>query len=107
IMSPMHAWKTPQDLEALKHVVACHILQWKDSLCDQQQEFIPYILNGDNLLVCTATGNRKSAYFTAPILAHIDIHDDPNLYAGFKAKKRPVGVMIMPTIGLASNIACE
>ncbi len=31
-MSPMHACKTPQGLEALKYVVACRIPQWKDSL---------------------------------------------------------------------------
>ncbi|PBK88553.1 hypothetical protein ARMGADRAFT_1115907 [Armillaria gallica] len=57
--------------------------------------------------VVASTGDRKSAYFTAPILAHIDVHDDPDLYAGFKAKKKPVGVVIMPAIGLASNIVSE
>ncbi len=41
--------------------------------------FIPHILDGDNLLVCTATGDEKSAYFTAPILAYIDIRDDPDM----------------------------
>ncbi len=106
-MSLTHAWKTPQGSEALKRAVARRIPQWKDGLRDHQQEFIPYILDGDNLLVCTATGDGKSAYFTAPILAHIDVRDDPDSYAGFKAKKKPVGVVITPTIGLASNIVRE
>ncbi|KAK0197660.1 P-loop containing nucleoside triphosphate hydrolase protein [Armillaria mellea] len=106
-MSPTHAWKTPQGPEALKRAVARRIPQWNGGLRDHQQEFIPYILDGDNLLVCTATGDGKSAYFTASILAHLDVRDDLDLYVGFKAKKKPVGVVITPTIGLASNIVSE
>ncbi len=79
-MSPTHACKTPQGLEALKRVVARRIPQLKDSLRDHQQEYIPHIrLDGENLLVCTATGDGKSAYFTAPILAYIDVRDDPDM----------------------------
>ncbi len=41
--------------------------------------FIPHILDGDSLLVCTATCDGKSAYLTAPILAYIDVRDDPDM----------------------------
>ena len=84
-MSPMHAYKTPQGLEALKCLVARRIPQWKDSLrlsvitSKSSLDFIPHILDDDNLLVCTATGDGKSAYFTAPILAYIDVRDDPDM----------------------------
>ncbi len=100
----MTSWKTQQGSDSLKRVVSRRISHWQDGLRDHQQEFIPYILDGNNLLVCTATGDGKSAYFTVPILAHLEVRDHPELYPGFEAKRKPIGVVITPTIGLASNI---
>ncbi len=62
-------------------------LQWKEGLHDFQQEYIPYILNGDNLLLCAATGDRKSSFFTVLILVHLEVRNNPGLYKGFEAKK--------------------
>ncbi len=36
-----------------------------------------------------ATGDRKSSFFTVPILVHFEVRNNPDLYKGFKAKKLP------------------
>ncbi len=100
-------WTDPEGSDAVKLIVSRRIPQWKEGLRDFQQEYIPYILNGDNLLICTAMGDGKSCFFTVPILVHLEVRDNPDLYKGFEAKKLPVGIIVTPTIGLAGNIVRE
>ncbi|KAK0211207.1 hypothetical protein DFS33DRAFT_1484162 [Desarmillaria ectypa] len=68
------------------------------------EEFTPYVPDGNNLLVCTATGDGKSSYFTIPILVHLVPRDYPELYAGFDTKTKLDGIVITLIIELASNI---
>ncbi len=103
-MPQKFSWTDTEGSDAVKLAVSRRIPQWKEGLCDFQQEYIPYILNGDNLLLCTATGDGKSSFFTVPILVHLEVRDNPDLYKGFEAKKLPVGIIVTPTIGLAGNI---
>ena len=53
-----------------------------------------------------ATGDGKSAAFQVPILVHDEIAQHPELCPGFKARKKAVGIVVMPTKGLGMNIVC-
>ncbi|THU94262.1 hypothetical protein K435DRAFT_602118, partial [Dendrothele bispora CBS 962.96] len=57
----------------------------------------------------TATGDGKSALFAVPILVHTEISRNPDLYPTFSVniRKKPVGIVITPTKGLANNIVHE
>ncbi|KAE9395063.1 hypothetical protein BT96DRAFT_795464, partial [Gymnopus androsaceus JB14] len=54
-----------------------------------------------------ATGDGKSAAFQVPILVHDKISRHPELYPGILARKNTVGVIAIPTKGLATNIVKE
>ncbi|THU98200.1 hypothetical protein K435DRAFT_605301, partial [Dendrothele bispora CBS 962.96] len=92
-----------QGQEALKLIVKKLIPQWSDGLRDFQAEYIPLILD---LFTITATGNGKSALFAVPILVHTEISRNPDLYPSFSVniRKKPAGIVITPTKGLANNI---
>ncbi|KAK0191935.1 hypothetical protein F5146DRAFT_888194, partial [Armillaria mellea] len=61
-------WKVPEGLQTIKIVVAKRIKAWKDGLCPFQEQPIVHILNGEDVLLCTATGDGQSALFAIPIL---------------------------------------
>ena len=53
---------------------------------------------------CTATGAGKAAAFAIPGLVLNEYNAHPDAYpAGFPTQKRPIGVVITPTKGLANN----
>jgi len=77
---------------------------WRDGLHPVQLELVSSILDGQDILCCTATGDGKSAAFaiTGLILTKYNAH--PDAYpAGLPTRKRPIGVVITPTKGLANN----
>ncbi|PBK83327.1 hypothetical protein ARMGADRAFT_945114, partial [Armillaria gallica] len=90
--------------DAVKLIVSQHITQWNKGLHDFQQEYIPYIFNNDNLLICMAMGDEKSSFVTVSILIYLRVHSNLNSYKGFEAKKLLVRIIMTPTIGLAENI---
>ena len=58
----------------------------------------------ENILCCTATGAGKAAAFAIPGLVLNEYNAHPDAYpAGFPTQKRPIGVVITPTKGLANN----
>ncbi|KAF8174177.1 P-loop containing nucleoside triphosphate hydrolase protein [Mycena galopus ATCC 62051] len=90
---------------ALKLIVASEIPEWKNGLRDRQVEPISRILDGQDVILCTATGDGKSALFIVPILCHIAVSKSPEIFPKFRRiRKKPVGVVITPTKGLARNI---
>ncbi|PBK59864.1 hypothetical protein ARMSODRAFT_849922, partial [Armillaria solidipes] len=97
-------WKDPEGLQTIKIVVAKRIKAWKDDLRPFQEQPIVYILNSEDDLLCTATGDGKSALFTIPILCHLEVSQYPEEYPSLPARKHPVGLVITPTKGLACNI---
>lgn len=63
-----------------------------------QQEAIPHILNGKDILGSAQTGTGKTAAFALPILEHI--HAMP----AQKGKKKPTALVLAPTRELALQI---
>lgn len=73
-----------------------------------QLELISAILDGQDVLCCTATGDGKSAAFSIPFLVLLEYDKLLEVYpAGLPMWTRPVGMVITPTKGLADNIVCS
>ncbi|KAF7325215.1 P-loop containing nucleoside triphosphate hydrolase protein [Mycena kentingensis (nom. inval.)] len=97
-------WTSPEGCSALRSIVRARLPQWRNGLTVQQEEPIQRILDGQDVLLFTATGAGKSALFMVPILAHLELSAHPERYPAFPRRQHPVGVIITPTKGLASNI---
>ncbi|KAJ8089134.1 hypothetical protein PM082_014382 [Marasmius tenuissimus] len=102
-------WQNPEGLDLLKKLVSTAIPSWTNGLRPFQQAAIPKILDGDNVLCCTATGGGKSALFIIPILVHLHARNG-TVFQGRTVKNirdKPVGVVVTPTKGLAGNLVTE
>ncbi|KAJ6472672.1 hypothetical protein C8R47DRAFT_1145829 [Mycena vitilis] len=70
----------------------------------QEEDMNSAMLDGVDVLCCTATGDGKSAAFSVPILVLNEYNANPALYpAGLPTRKQPVGLVITPTKGLAGS----
>ncbi|KAJ7444316.1 hypothetical protein FB451DRAFT_1000544, partial [Mycena latifolia] len=98
-------WKDLGGRNALKTIVKKVIPEWKDGLRPVQEDVVTLILNGEDVLSCTATGDRKSAAFSVPILALNEYNNNRHLYPpNLRTHVDPVGIVVTPTKGLANNI---
>ncbi|KAL0061594.1 hypothetical protein AAF712_011563 [Marasmius tenuissimus] len=97
-------WTDEEGKSAISLVVSRCIPQWPHGLREYQEKYIPAIMNGDNLLVITATGDGKSAFFCVPIVVHNEISRHPDLYPALPRKEHAMGVIVTPTKGLAASI---
>ena len=78
---------------------------WTNGLHEVQLDLVSAILDGNDVLCCTATGDGKSAAFSVPTLVLLEYNKHPEAYvAGLPTRRRPIGVVITPTKGLADNI---
>ncbi|KAF5319072.1 hypothetical protein D9758_018977 [Tetrapyrgos nigripes] len=100
-------WTSQQGLEAIKHVVSECIPSWRNGLRDWQLESISTILSRRNLFAIAATGDGKSALYTVPILAHLEIAKNPDTYPTFRFVSNPIVLVITPTKVLATSIIRE
>ena len=83
------------------------IPRWTSGLCVVQLDLISAILDGEDILCCTATGDGKLAAFSVPTLVLLEYNKYPEMYpAGLPTWTRPVGVIITPMKGLADNTVC-
>ncbi|KAF9015921.1 hypothetical protein BDZ89DRAFT_1141828 [Hymenopellis radicata] len=98
------AWNTPEGKAAVYDIVVKRIPAWTNGLHERQEGPILLILDRKEVLLCTATGDGKSALFTVPILCHQEVSRHPELYPNFAVRKLPVGLVVTPTKGLAKNI---
>jgi superfamily II DNA/RNA helicase len=107
-MASSRVWQDPGDLSIINEIVRHRIPEWTDGLYPFQSTAIPLILNGQDLLCCTPTGDGKSALFIVPILVHEEICKDREKYGAWakNAKEWPVGIVVTPTNGLASKTVC-
>lgn len=106
-MAQILHWQDPVGLETINTTVKKLIPTWMNGLCAVQLELVSLILDGKDVLCCTATGDRKSAAFLIPILVLLEYNGHLELYAaGLPTCMRPIGVVITPTKGLADNIVC-
>ncbi|KAJ7223334.1 P-loop containing nucleoside triphosphate hydrolase protein, partial [Mycena pura] len=94
--------------QTMQTIVKKLIPTWTDGLRPVQEDLVAPILDGEDILCCTATGDGKSAAFSIPILILNEYNKNQQLYpAGLRTRLNPVGLVIMPTKGLASNIVLE
>ena len=100
-------WQDPPGLETINIIVKKLILWWMNRLHTVQLKLISAILDGQDILCCTATSNGKSAAFSIPCLMLLEYNQHPESYpTNLPIHLRPIGVMVTPTKGLASNIIC-
>ena len=68
-------------------------------------QLVSAVLNGKDVLCCTATGDGKSAAFSVPTLVLLEYNKHLEVYvAGLPTQNRPIRVVITPAKGLADNI---
>ncbi|THU99819.1 hypothetical protein K435DRAFT_855312 [Dendrothele bispora CBS 962.96] len=108
-MSDAIKFQSDEGREVLKSIVKKLIPQWPNGLHNFQLDSLPIILDNEDLFAITATGDGKSALFAVPILVHLEISKNPDQYPKFKIplRKKPVGIVVTPTKGLANNIVKE
>jgi superfamily II DNA/RNA helicase len=98
-------WKDPIGRTTLRTIVKKVIPLWKDGLRPVQGDLVAPIPDRDDILCLTATGDGKSAAFSVPILVLDEYNSNPHLYpAGLPTRTDPVGMIVTPTKGLATNI---
>jgi len=106
-MAPQVRWRDPIGRETINTIVKLLIPTWTNGLHLVQLELVSTILDGQDILCCTATGDGKSAAFSIPCVVLLEYTRHPEKYpAGLPTRKRPIGVVITPTKGLANNTVC-
>ena len=104
-MPQVPRWQDPAGLETINTIVKKLIPTWTNGLHAVQLDLVSAILDGKDVLCCTATGDGKSAAFSVPTLVLLEYNQHPEAYvAGLPTHKRPIGVVVTPTKGLADNI---
>ncbi|KAJ6505453.1 P-loop containing nucleoside triphosphate hydrolase protein [Mycena sanguinolenta] len=107
-MTTRISWRSDLGRDTLDKIVKKVVPAWKDGLRPVQADLVAAILDGDDVLCCTATGDGKSAAFSIPILVLSEYNANSTLYpAGLRTRVGPVGVVVTPTKGLANNIVLE
>jgi len=105
-MAPGHRWQDPIGLETINVIVKI-VPSWTNGLYLVQLELVSGILDGKDILFCTATGDGKSAAFAIPGLVLVEYNKNAGAYPpGFPTRKRPIDIVITPKKGLANNIVC-
>ena len=98
-------WQDPEGLKTLITIVKTVLPQWKDGLRPVQEELVAPILDGEDILCCTATGDGKTAALSVPILVLNEYNTNRHLYPPkLRTRSRPIGLVVTPTKGLANNI---
>jgi superfamily II DNA/RNA helicase len=104
-MTPQHCWQDPVGLETINEIVKKIVPTWTNGLHPVQLEVVSGILDGKDILCCTATGDGKSAAFAIPCLVLLEYNKNPQAYpTGLPTRTAPIGIVITPTKGLANNI---
>ncbi|KAF8884728.1 P-loop containing nucleoside triphosphate hydrolase protein [Gymnopilus junonius] len=107
-MAPQPRWRDPDGLATINVIVKKLIPTWTNGLHPVQLELISAILDGQDVLCCTATGDGKSAAFSIPTLVLLEYNRTPGTYIiGLPSRNKPIGIVITPTKGLADNIVLK
>ena len=100
-------WQDPLGLETINIIIKNIIPWWTNGLHTVQLKLISAILDGQDILCCTATRDGKSAAFSIPCLVLLEYNQHPESYpTNLPTCLRPIGVVVTLTKGLASNIVC-
>lgn len=98
-------WTSPLGLSTLKSLVP-EVVSWP-SLKDFQLDILAHVMNGENCLGITATGDGKTASYHLP-LQMIDRLMQKGCPEGLKLHHRParraIGVVVSPLLGLEVSL---
>ncbi|KAJ7106981.1 hypothetical protein C8R44DRAFT_637810, partial [Mycena epipterygia] len=94
----------PAGHAAIQRIVKAKIPGWENDLHKWQFIIVAWILDGEDVLCITATGDGKSALLTVPIIVLLEVAKNPGAYSQFFHQKKPVGIVILPTKGLSANM---
>ncbi|KAF8057176.1 P-loop containing nucleoside triphosphate hydrolase protein [Lyophyllum atratum] len=100
-------WQSSTGKDTIQRIVKDLIPAWTAGLRDWQLDLVSRILDGEDVLVSTATGDGKSAIFAVPLVVLQEIKDRPLYYSNLPRRTFPMGIVITPTKGLAANIVFE
>ncbi|KAJ6471023.1 P-loop containing nucleoside triphosphate hydrolase protein [Mycena sanguinolenta] len=100
-------WQTETGYATIRRIVSEKIPQWTGGLHEWQVTVVAWILDGEDVLCVTTTGDGKSALFAVPMIILLEVAANPAAYPGFMKYKKPVALVIAPTKGLAANIVFE
>ena len=104
--SPLAGPYRPGNYTDHRRFVKKIIPTWTDGLHPVQLELVSAILDGQDIFCCTATGDVKSAALAVPGLFLLEYNARPDGYpGGLPTRKRPIGLVITPSKGLANNMA--
>ncbi|KAK6975061.1 P-loop containing nucleoside triphosphate hydrolase protein [Favolaschia claudopus] len=107
-MPPNPLWKDESGRKTINDIVKKVLPAWTQGLRPFQLDLVAPILDGDDILCCTATGDGKSAAFSVPLLVLNEYNLNPHLYPkGFRTRAGPVGIVVTPTKGLARDIVLQ
>lgn len=102
-MSSTSRWQEESGLETIQTIVKSKTT-WIDGLRPYQLTLVARILDEEDILFISATGDGKSVAFWITILVLNEYNAHQEKYpAGLRTKKRPVGIVITPTKGLSNN----
>jgi superfamily II DNA/RNA helicase len=73
-------WQDPIGLVTINTIVKKLIPAWTDGLHPLQLELVSTILDGQDILCCTATGAGKSAAFAVSVLVLVEYNAYPDAY---------------------------
>jgi len=68
-------WQDPAGLETINIIVKKLIPKWTNRLHEVQLDLVSAILDGKDVLCCTATGDGKSAAFSVPTLVLLEYNN--------------------------------
>ena len=107
-MASGHRWQDLIGLETIKAIVKKVVPTWTSGLhAVHQLELVSGILDGRDILCCTATGDGKSAAFAILCIVLLEYNNNPEAYPrGLPTRAKPIGIVITPTKGLVNNIVC-
>ena len=87
-MTRVHRWQGALGRDTINKIVKKLIPSWKDGLRPFQEDMISAMLDGEDVLCCTATGDGKSAAFAVPILVLNEYNAHKDLYpAGLPTRR--------------------
>src|SRR5271168_4937888 len=75
-------WQDPAGLETINIIVKKLIPKWTNGLHEVQLALVSAILDGKDVLCCTATGDGKSAAFSVPTLVLLEYNKHPEVVLG-------------------------
>ncbi|KAG5641087.1 hypothetical protein DXG03_006044, partial [Asterophora parasitica] len=97
-------WQSQVGRDTIQQIVNLRVSEWTRGLRDWQLDVVSGILDGEDVLVSTATGDGKSAIFATPLLVLLEMKRAAGYYPRLPCREPPMGIVITPTKGLAANI---